>query len=76
MLTELILGLRPANERWRYKVTPSLIGLTQTPNQPCVQYAGVCGIAIHNTHVADVGVFSMHMGIFQYKYAALSGEIS
>ena len=26
----LILGLRPANERRRYKVTPSLIGLAQT----------------------------------------------
>ena len=24
-----MLGLRPANERWRYKVTPSLIGWTQ-----------------------------------------------
>ena len=28
--SELILGLRPANERRRYKVTPSLIGLAQT----------------------------------------------
>ena len=26
----LILGLRPANERRRYKVTTSLIGLTQS----------------------------------------------
>ena len=26
----LILGLRPANERGRYKVTPSLIGWAQT----------------------------------------------
>ena len=26
----LILGLRPANERRRYKVTPSLIGREQT----------------------------------------------
>ena len=26
----LILGLRPANERHRYKVTPSLIGWAQT----------------------------------------------
>ena len=26
----LILGLRPANERRRYKVTPSLIGWVQT----------------------------------------------
>ena len=30
MYTGLILGLRPANERRRYKVTPSLIGWAQT----------------------------------------------
>ena len=29
-LSGLILGLRPANERRRYKVTPSLIGWVQT----------------------------------------------
>ena len=28
--TGMILGLRPANERRRYKVTPSLIGWAQT----------------------------------------------
>ena len=26
----LILGMRPANERRRYKITPSLIGWAQT----------------------------------------------
>ena len=31
---EVILGLRPANERRRYKVTPSLIGWAQAKNQP------------------------------------------
>ena len=31
----LILGLRPANERRRYKVTPSLIGWGRTQNQQC-----------------------------------------
>ena len=30
----LILGLRPANGRRRYKVTPPLIGWAQTQNQP------------------------------------------
>ena len=35
IFTCLILGLRPANERRRYKVTPSLIGWAQTKNQPC-----------------------------------------
>ena len=29
-LTGLILGLRPVNERRRYKVTPPLIGCAQT----------------------------------------------
>ena len=29
-LSRLILGLRPANDRRRYKVTPSLIGWAQT----------------------------------------------
>ena len=29
-ITGLILGLRPVNERRRYKVTPSLIGWAQT----------------------------------------------
>ena len=33
--TGLILGLRSANERGLYKVTPSLIGWAQTYNQPC-----------------------------------------
>ena len=32
----VILGLRPANERRRYKVTPSLIGWAQTKNQPFI----------------------------------------
>ena len=31
----LILGSRPANQRRRYRVTPSLIGWAQTENQPC-----------------------------------------
>ena len=33
-LTGLILGLPPANERPRYYVTTSLIGLAQNQNQP------------------------------------------
>ena len=39
----LIPGLRPANKRRRYKVTPSLIGSAQTSNQPCA-------IIIYNVH--------------------------
>ena len=30
LLAGLIVGMRPANERRRYKVTPSLIGRAQT----------------------------------------------
>ena len=40
-ISGLILGLRPANERHRHKVTPSLIGWAQTKNQPCVLVAAV-----------------------------------
>ena len=38
--TELILGLRPANERQCYFVTTSLIGWAQTENQPCTSSNG------------------------------------
>ena len=33
--SRLILGLRPINERRRYKATPSLIGRAQTKTEPC-----------------------------------------
>ena len=53
-LSELILGLYPANERRRYKVTPSLIGWAQTYNQPCLYSSGplvvqlkLTGLPIH-----------------------------
>ena len=35
-ITRVILGLHPANERRRYKVTPSVIGWAETYNQPCI----------------------------------------
>ena len=35
-LESALLGLRPANERRRYKVTPTFIGCVQTYNQPCI----------------------------------------
>ena len=35
MISLLILGLRPANERLHYKGTPSLIGWVQTLNHSC-----------------------------------------
>ena len=33
--TRLFVGLRPTNERRRYKVTPSVFGWAETWNQPC-----------------------------------------
>ena len=36
MYSGIILYMRPAKERWRYTVTPSLIGWTHTQNDPCV----------------------------------------
>ena len=33
--TGIILYMRPANERWRYNVTSSLIGLAHTQSDPC-----------------------------------------
>ena len=35
----IILYMRPANERRRYIVTPSLIGWAHTQNDPCLNYA-------------------------------------
>ena len=54
----LIPGLRPANERRRYKVTPSLIGWVQTWNHPsptasCPQYS------LHLSHLCK-GCFPQH----------------
>ena len=34
-VTGVILCMRPVNERWRYTVTPSLIGLAHTQKDPC-----------------------------------------
>ena len=31
----IVLWMRPANERWRYTVTPSFIGWAHTQNDPC-----------------------------------------
>ena len=42
----LILGLLPVNEKRRYKVTPSLIGWSQTQNQPCLFPPLTWGLAL------------------------------
>ena len=43
-----ILCMHPANERWRYIVTPSLIGWAHTQNGPCMVIPSVeCPVGIH-----------------------------
>ena len=37
----IILWMHPANERWRYIVTSSLIGWVHTQNDPCIPYIKV-----------------------------------
>ena len=46
-LAELILVLRPANERWCYFVTASLIGWAQTYNQPYLTVNSQWGALIY-----------------------------
>ena len=53
----LIIGLRPANERRCYKVTPSLIGWAQTQNQPW-----------HAIMLSDP-LFSLHFIIHSLKFS-------
>ena len=54
--SELILGLRPANERRLYFVTPSLIGWAQAYNQPCHSFTqfGLQQIQEHHTSFLDI----------------------
>ena len=64
-MSELIQGLRPAKERRRYKVTPSLLGWAQTWNQPCymlfawVNFVTACTNPhrIHGNNNADAAWF-------------------
>ena len=44
------VGLRTANDRRRYKVTPSLIGWAQTENRPC--YMAIADISTENRDVS------------------------
>ena len=48
----LILGLHPANERRRYKVTPSLTGWAQAKKQPCDDDARNEGFISHGIGIA------------------------
>ena len=34
----IVLYMQPANERWRYNVTSSLIGWAHIQNDPCIFY--------------------------------------
>ena len=70
--TGLILGLRPANGRRRYKVTPSLIGLAQTSNQPYSNIFAVSGLPMP---LRDQNSLQCrHMGVMAYRlFVACSG---
>ena len=43
----IILCMHPANEGWRYTVTPSLISWVHTQNGPCKELIADCFIAIN-----------------------------
>ena len=64
MLTKMpagiILGLRPANERWRYHVMSSLIGLVHSPNDLCTW-----------CHIASVGhkLTDGHINLTMYEFS-------
>ena len=46
-LYRIILCMHPANERWCYTVTPSLIGWAHTQNDPCLWF--ICTKCTANT---------------------------
>ena len=86
--TGLIPGLCPANERRRYKVTPSLIGWTQPCNKHCPipslhgttasDYSIVAGSTTRNPHSAtaqkrDVAVIIAHSN---YENVSHSNDIA
>ena len=52
-ISGLILGLCPANERHRSKVTPSLIGWAQTENLPCIWCFGGARNQVISKHNID-----------------------
>ena len=56
-------GLRPANKRRRYKVTPSLIGWAQTYNQPCFTVALGWSLAWTQASQWDMGTQRAHDAI-------------
>ena len=50
MYSGIILWMHPANERWRYIVTLSLIGWVHTQNDPCVVGILLCYYLFCLTH--------------------------
>ena len=54
-VTGIILCMRPANGRWRYIVTPSLIGWAHTQNAPCCQCSNYIFHSRINTWLHGLG---------------------
>ena len=56
MKAGIILSMRPANGRWRYKVTSSPIGWAHTENDPCdsvfVEHKSDFELTINTTYLA------------------------
>ena len=69
MITGLLLGLRPANERRRYKVTPSLIGCAQPKNRPVIEYLtwGNRGPGLIHRHQGHGTILWHNKSSFGYK---------
>ena len=78
VISGLILGLRPANERRRYKVTPAVIGWVQTQNQPQIWKVFPCEDIIMNfqppvntestcVNVKYMNITSKHKAIYSLK---------
>ena len=80
----IILCMRPANERWRYTVTPSLIGWAHTQNDPRAwdcNYDREWGVlwlqpALWRVHyliqcILEIRCFSSRHAIFERHYKPL-----
>ena len=82
VLSGLILGLHPSNERRRYKVTLSLIGCAQTYNQPslCRYYSYIYLSSQYqsNPDSTDVEIHSksIYMYIYTICYQIYKGNVN
>ena len=67
----VILCMRPANERWRYSVMPSLIGWVHTQNDPWVCYDTDFDISVDDGAVLWM-CNTLALGTDKYEYCLSS----